>query len=135
MLMGIGAARADSLALRVTLNSGESESYALDEQPHVRFADGMMEISSTVLEASYPRSEVKSMDFTSVTTGVGTLEEDTVRYVFRNNVFECEGHGIRVYDLGGSCVAAGTGIVSLQELPAGIYIINVNEKSIKVIKK
>lgn len=135
MLIGVEASRGESQALRVTLASGESESYALDERPRVRFTEGMMEICSTVLEASYPRSEVRYMDFTPVTTAVGTLEEETVRYVFRDNVFECEGHGIKVYDLSGSCVGAGTGSVSLQQLPEGIYIINVNEKSIKVIKK
>lgn len=135
LLLSAGAASADeATALRLTLADAGTEVFCLDEKPQITFSGTEMTITSQALSATYERSEVKAMDFIEVTS-VDALSADEVCYTLHGNEFSCPGQAVAVYSLAGTQVAAGTGSVSLADLKAGIYIINVNHKSIKVIKR
>ncbi len=135
LLLSAGAASADeATALRLTLADAGTEVFRLYEKPQITFSGTEMTIASPTLTATYGRSEVKAMDFIEVSS-VEALPADEVSYTLHGNEFSCPGQAIAVYSLAGTKVASGTGSVSLADLEAGIYIINVNHKSIKVIKR
>lgn len=136
LLLSAAVGRASELSLRVNLSDGRTETYSLDEHPRISFDETNMLVGSDKLSASYSRDEVKSFDFvkkqsSSIDTAIG---EETV-YSLRDNVFTCEGKTVTVYSASGTAVAAGEGSVSLEPLARGLYIITVNNKSIKYIKR
>lgn len=130
----LGTAKADETSLRVTLRDGTTELYSLGEKPRISFSDGNMEVVTSKVSTSYSRADVKSMDFT-LATSVARFSGEDVSYLFRDNVFSCPGHDIKAFGIDGTFAGAAGDSLSLQELPSGIYIINVNGKSIKVIRK
>lgn len=122
-------------ALKVLLTTGGSETYVLAQKPTVRFDGTRMLVETPTVNAGYQRSEVKSMTFVSVDAGVDDVKADGVVYVYKDNVFECADHDIRVFDMSGRQAAAGHGSVSLAGCTSGVYVVNVNGKSIKVVKQ
>lgn len=134
MLMG-NVARADGHALKVTLAGGTAATYILTSRPVVSYSGGNMTIRNASLEDSYPLGQVESLTFVEDVTSIRTAAGGENIYCFRDNVFTCEGNEIRVYDLAGAIVSQGADTVSLRGLPAGVYIVNVAGRSIKVLKK
>lgn len=126
--------RANPQALQITLLGGDTETFVLSEKPVVTFSGENMTVTSPLLSSTYLRADVQNMTFVEA-AGVKALPGHDTVYRFAGNIFSCEGALIRVFSTAGAQVAAGTGSVSLQELPAGVYVINANNKSIKVIKK
>lgn len=136
LLLSAAVGRAAGMSLRINLNDGRSETYSLDEHPRISFDESNMLVGSDKLSTSYSRSEVMSFDFVKTPTSAvdASIAEETV-YSLKDNVFTCEGRTITVYSAGGTAVAAGEGSVSLESLARGLYIITVNNKSIKYIKR
>lgn len=134
ILLCSAAAFAQGTALKLTLTDGTSDTYLLNEKPAITFSGSDMLIATPEISSTYPRADVQSMIFTdSPDSGIEQTGNDTL-YIYTNNTFTCEGHQITVYTLSGAVEAIGFGSVSLAGLPKGIYIINVNNKSIKVIR-
>ncbi len=136
LLLSAAVGRAAGVSLRVNLSDGRAETYSLDEHPRISFDETNMLVGSDKLSTSYSRDEVRSFDFVSISTSVADIVpgEETV-YSFSGGVFTCEGKAITVYSAAGAAVAAGEGCVSLESLGRGLYIIVVNNKSIKYIKR
>lgn len=122
-------------SLRVKLTNGKTETFALSDKPAVTFSGDDMLVKSGTLTTSYSRAEIASFDFAEdVVTVVPVIDKDIV-YSYHDNVFECQGEAVAVYDLTGRLVFTGIGTADLRDLAEGIYIINVNHKSIKIVKK
>lgn len=129
------AANAGNYALKVNLSQGTSATYILSDKPVITYSVNDVIIKSQGIEDSYLLSDVKSFTFTeNGTSGIESVT-DNVTYEFHDNVFTCEGHKIRVYNLSGRKVASGSNSVSLESLDRGIYIVNTGNRAIKVMKK
>lgn len=126
---------AESTVLILKLSDGKSDTYLLNEKPVITFEGANMLITTSDLSNSYARADVKSMEFSSDDSGITLPVEHNTTYSYRDNVFSCQGHMIEVYSISGTRVASARDAVSLADLPAAPYIINVNNESIKIIKR
>lgn len=134
--LSAGVCHAADVSLRVTLNDGSSETYSIDKRPRISFDMTDMIVSSEQFSSSYARTDIRSCDFVSGATSTvdASVARETV-YRFENDDFCCEGGYITVYTPHGAVVAQGRNRISLATLAKGLYIINVNNKSIKYFKR
>lgn len=129
------AAHAANSYLRVSLNNGKVECYSLGDTPAVTFSGENMLIATPKVSSSYPRADVQAVDFTPVPARSEIVTADSeVVYTYDGNVFACEGAVIDVYDLSGAVVASQTDSVSLESLITGVYVVKVNNQSIKICR-
>lgn len=134
LMLSSATAFAGTTALKVTLANGTDETFLLSEKPVITCSGTDMIIRTSSLTASYPRTDITSMTFArNAHTDIRKVT-DNITYAYCDNVFTCNGQNISVYNLQGVCVASGSESVSLQDLPAGIYLINVNNKTIKIFR-
>lgn len=129
-------ATAGNVALQVMLNNGKAEVFKLEEKPAISFSPDEMLISTSSLSSSYPRTDVQTMMFLDnvATTARPSLSDDSVSYSYENGVFTCAGHEIAVFNVNGERVETSRDSISISSLPSGVYIINVNGRSIKIMK-
>lgn len=126
-------ANAAGKALQITFVNGTKAVYALDKEPTVTFSGDDFTIKSADVETSYKRADVDNFKFV-VDSGIVDLT-NAVRYSYSNNTFSCPDHEIKVYSLGGTLAAAGRDSISLRQLPNGVYVVRVNNHSIKIVKQ
>lgn len=127
-------AKAENYVLKVTLQGSTSATYVLDARPIISYSGNDVIIKSQSLEDKYAINEVESFTFVDeAEMDVDNLTQN-VTYQFHNNVFTCEGHDIRVFNISGQQVAAGNSSVSLESLEHGIYIVSTGKRAIKVMK-
>lgn len=135
MILAGTAAEAEDYALKVTFHEGQDATYVLSTKPVITYSEEKVMIKTASLEDEYPLESVKSFSF--VENGYSGLEAicENVVYDFRDNIFTCENHTIRVINLNGQCVAAGEDRVSMEALENGVYLVNTGNRTIKVLKK
>lgn len=128
-------ATAGNVALQVMLSNGKAEVFKLEEKPAISFSPDEMLISTSSLSSSYPRTDVQTMMFLdNAATARPSLSYDSVSYSYENGVFTCAGHEIAVFNVNGERVETSRDSISISSLPSGVYIINVNGRSIKIMK-
>lgn len=132
--IGCSMAYAENYALKVNLQDSSSAVYVLSDKPVISYSGSDVIIKCKNLEDSYSISEVKSLSFENNPASVMENVMESTEFRFIDNVFTCEGHEIRVFDMSGSMVASGIGSVSLETLRSGVYIVNAGNRSVKVIR-
>lgn len=133
-IMAGAVAHAGTYALKVTMGENASATYVLDDKPVVTYSENTVTIKSKSIEDTYSIGEVKSFTFVeSAYTEKGALAQ-AVTYDYRNGIFTCEGHEIRVFNLSGQPVAMGMNSVSLEALVPGVYIVSAADRAIKIVK-
>lgn len=135
----ISAKAADGKSLFVSFNDGSKIEFALSTLPEVTFGNDKMTVTATT--ASYELWKVSTFTY-GTTTGIKQVEA--------NNKFALEGDRIIVdgtnnkvsaFALDGKAVslspifAGDKTIIPLDELTHGVYIIKINNKSIKVARQ
>ena len=118
--------------LRVTLNNGRVEGYCLGEKPMITFADDNMLVATSKVTSEYQRDDVKAVDFTVSLDEWDVNADCDIMFRYEGHQFICAREEIHVYDMSGALVAMGFGRVSLASQPKGVYIVKVNNKSIKL---
>ena len=136
----ISAKAADGKSLFVSFNDGSKIEFALSTLPEVTFGNDKMTVISTATTASYELWKVSTFTY-GTTTGIKQVET--------NNKFALEGDRIIVdgtnkvsaFALDGkniklSPITVGDKtIINLSELTNGVYIIKINNKSLKVARQ
>ena len=137
----ISAKAADGKSLFVSFNDGNKIEFALSTLPEVTFGDDKMTVTSTAITASYELKKVSTFTY-GTTTGIKQVET--------NNMFAIEGdriivdgtnNKVRAFALDGTAVtlspilAGDKTIIPLEELTHGVYLIIINNKSIKVARQ
>lgn len=129
------------VSLRVTHVSGDESVFLLDRQPEVSFLAGTLTISAPGEEAmALELDDVASIDFLGVSgldapvaAGGITVAVSGGLVTFGNIP---EGSRAEVYAISGSLVSAmecsGSLSIGRSELPAGVYIVKINEFVTKV---
>lgn len=132
----------------VNLTDGTTIRYIIAENPRLTFDEENVYVQSDVAEAVYARSEIQTFTFEdySVPSSLDDAEDQNeivFRYVARNLIEvtgDIQGASVRVYAMSGQVlqnfVAQGSLVqIDLTDLAAGIYIININSRTLKVYKK
>lgn len=128
---GLFATGANSY-LRVTLNNGRVEGYRLGEKPIISFSGDNMLVATSKVTSEYQRDDVKAVDFTVSLDEWDVNADCDIMSRYEGHQFICAREEIHVYDMSGALVAMGFGRVSLASKPKGVYIVKVNNKSIKI---
>ena len=128
---GLFATGANSY-LRVTLNNGRVECYRLGEKPMITFSDDNMLVATSKVTSEYQRDDVKAVDFTVSLDEWDINADCDIMFRYEGHQVICASDETHVYVMSGALVTMGFGRVSLVSQPKGVYIVKVNNKSIKI---
>ena len=137
----ISAKAADGKSLFVSFNDGSKIEFALSTLPEVTFGDDQMTVTSTATTASYELKKVSTFTY-DTTTGIKQVEINN-KFAFEGDRIIVEGtnNKVRAFALDGTAVtlspilAGNKTIIPLEELTHGVYLIIINNKSIKVARQ
>ena len=137
--------------LVVELIDGEASSFALEDAPHLTFANGEVVVKSNESSVSFSLDGVKNYHFVTKTVSLGieritttpSANEPTQAFTNGKATFSGlkAGATIAVYTIDGRAVKTvkaaedGSAEIDLGSLPTGIYIVRTPAKSFKVYQK
>lgn len=132
---------ADSKSLFVSFNDGSRIEFALSTLPEVTFGNDKMTVTSTATTASYELWKVSTFTY-GTTTGIKQVENNN-KFAFEGDRIIVDGTNNKVsaFALDGKAIklspitAGDKTIINLSELTHGVYIIKINNKSIKVARQ
>lgn len=133
LALGCAAGHAQN-TLHIWQQTGEVVSYDFLEKPRITYADTNLILTTTKVQVEFPLSSVRKftfdVDMIMIDDAIGT-----VRATLKD-----EG-SLSIYTLGGVLVktvpaeAGGRHTYSLDELPAGVYVVKSKTTSYKVVKR
>lgn len=142
---------AEKRVLSILMKDGTNVCFYLSEQPLVTFVGDDVKIVSASEEAAIARTLVDRFEFLDeMPTTIEEIEVDDNKPMRDNleiseeavSISGLTGNGpVRLFTLKGKLVltatpdSEGAANLSLESLPAGIYLINYNETTIKFIKR
>ena len=132
---------ADGKSLFVSFNDGNKIEFALSTLPEVTFGNDKMTVTSTATTASYELKKVSTFTY-GTTTGIKQVEANN-KLAFEGDRIIVDGttNKVRAFALDGTAVtlspilAGDKTIIPLEELTHGVYLIIINNKSIKVARQ
>lgn len=137
----ISAKAADGKSLFVSFNDGNKIEFALSTLPEVTFGNDQMTVTSTATTVSYELWKVSTFTY-GTTTGIKQVETNN-KFAIEGDRIIVEGtnNKVRAFALDGTAVtlspilAGDKTIIPLEELTHGVYLIIINNKSIKVARQ
>lgn len=132
---------ADGKSLFVSFNDGSRIEFALSTLPEVTFGNDKMTVTSTATTASYELWKVSTFTY-GTTTGIKQVENNN-KFAFEGDRIIVDGTNNKVsaFALDGKAIklspitASDKTIINLSELTNGVYIIKINNKSLKVARQ
>ena len=137
----ISAKATDEKSLYVSFNDGSKIEFALSTLPEVTFGNDKMTVKSTATTVSYELWKVSTFTY-GTTTGIKQVETNN-KFAFEGDRIIVDGtnNKISTFALDGKAIklspttAEGKTIINLNALTNGVYIIKINNKSIKVARQ
>ena len=125
----------------VSFNDGSRIEFALSTLPEVTFGNDKMTVTSTATTACYELWKVSTFTY-GTTTGIQQIEANS-KFAFEGDRLIVDGtrNQVSAFALDGKAVnlspviAGDKTIISLDGLTHGVYIIKINNKSIKVARQ
>lgn len=123
--------------------NGTTSEVELYTMPRIVMTADKMQIKSSVAELEYDKADVLRFTFKNVGTGIDAVHSEVA---FRIDEDRVTFHGIpeagavKVYNLKGVQipvrlkVAGSDAVLSLTQLPKGIYLVNISGKTLKFIR-
>lgn len=136
----ISAKAADVKSLFVSFNDGSKIEFALSTLPEVTFGNDKMTVKSTATTASYELWKVSTFTY-GTTTGIKQVENNKFAFEGDRIIVDGTNNKVSAFALDGKAIklspitAGDKTIINLSELTHGIYIIKINNKSIKVARQ
>lgn len=136
----ISAKAADGKSLFVSFNDGSKIEFALCTLPEVTFGNDKMTVKSTATTASYELWKVSTFTY-GTTTGIKQVENNKFAFEGDRIIVDGTNNKVSAFALDGKAIklspitAGDKTIINLSELTHGIYIIKINNKSIKVARQ
>lgn len=131
-------ALADDYYLNVISNA--TDSYATASLKKITFENGNVVVTtSNGSSTSYAISAINQMYFSSIAAGIGSISTDN-SMAWDGSTLSLKGMQgkVQVYQPSGTLVAsesANSECIDLSHLSKGVYVVNVNGKSFKIVKK
>lgn len=143
LVLMIGTTTFAQKALVVELRDGSSTTISLSEAPRITFAGEQMSIISSTTSMDILRSDIKNYHFIDAPL---SIDETTApsQAVIENNTLTVSGVApnttITFYTVSGVVVkhavaTDGHCTITLNDLPAGLYIVTYNNTTFKFLKK
>ena len=129
---------ADDYYLNVIANA--TDSYATASLKKITFENGNVVVTtSNGASTSYAISSISQMYFSSTSAGIGSISTDS-NIVWDGTTLSLNGlqGKVQVYQPSGALVAsesADAERINLSRLSKGVYVVNVNGQSFKIVKK
>lgn len=139
LLMVSTSLMADDYNYLTITYSNTEESIPLPVVQKITFEEGYVVVTTEEGKHSYPISILDKITFTETATAIEALPEQAENITYKNGTLAIKGDGmLRVYNTSGAlvCIAhvkEGAN-VSLGNLPTGIYIVRMGDKTIKIRK-
>ena len=142
LLFVVAAASAQS-ALVVELRDGSNATFLLAENPRMTFAGEQLSIVSSSATMEFNRRDVKNWHFADTPSSVENITAES-KAKLEGGALLISGitddTAIALYSVDGvavkhSAVIGGTCTISLDDIPAGIYIVKFNNTTFKFRKK
>lgn len=136
----ISAKAADGKSLFVSFNDGSKIEFALSTLPEVTFGNDKMTVTSTATTASYELWKVSTFTY-GTTTGIKQVENNKFAFEGDRIIVDGTNNKVSAFALDGKAIklspitAGDKTIINLSELTHGVYIIKINNKSIKVARQ
>lgn len=134
-------AKADGQTLIVTLNDGQRVQFALSTTPEVTIANDQLTITTTETTASYELWKVSTFTY-GTGTGIDQATADQKAFTLSGDNIVVDGAAtVRIFALDGKAVtleptvSGGQTVVSLNGLAKGVYVVNINGKSVKITRR
>ena len=133
--------------LRIHQKDGQYVDFLFEDEPAIYYSDNYLVINTAVTEVQYPYALVAKFTFTDVKTTTEVIKEDlqTPTFTLDNYAIQITGAKanvkVSVISSDGKPVesyktdADGNAGFSIAALPAGMYIINSENLTFKVLKK
>lgn len=140
LLMASTSMMADDLQYLTISYNGSEESHSLPVVQRISFEDDYLVVTMTSGgRYSYPLSIVEKITFTETATAIEALPEAAKGLEYKDGKLDIKGNGMLcVYSSSGSLVSIANvkegANVSLNGLPAGVYIVRMGDKTIKIKK-
>lgn len=132
---------ADNNALIITFNDGSKQAYLLSSLPDITMSNGKMTVIYGNTSAEYDINTVRTFTFGSAATGIENIKVGKLEVNGDAIVIPSESAKVHAYTIDGKSanvkISRGNGAttVLLNSLPSkGIYIINADGKSVKILK-
>lgn len=119
--------------------------FMLADKPEITFGEGKLTVTSAAATVEYDQDAVSEYYFSATPTSVGKHVADGFSFRYTDNahvvISGTTSAKVSLFDTSGKllqsqAVTGGAVTVSVESLPAGIYILNLeNEHSFKIIKK
>lgn len=137
----ISAKATEDKSLFVSFNDGSKIEFALSTLPEVTFGNDKMTVKSTATTVSYELWKVSTFTY-GTTTGIKQVETNN-KFAFEGDRIIVDGtnNKISTFALDGKAIkispttAEGKTIINLNALTHDVYIIKINNKSIKVARQ
>lgn len=136
----ISAKAADGKSLFVSFNDGSKIEFALSTLPEVTFGNDKMTVKSTATTASYELWKVSTFTY-GTTTGIKQVENNKFAFEGDRIIVDGTNNKVSAFALDGKAIklspitAGDKTIINLSELTNGVYIIKINNKSLKVARQ
>ena len=139
LLMASTSVMADNYNYLTLSYDGSEQSISLPIVQRITFEEGYVVVTTTEGKHSYPIALVEKITFTENATAIEALPEEAKDLTYKNGTLSIKGDGmLRVYNTGGALVSIAYvkegANISLAKLPAGVYIVRMGEKTIKIKK-
>ena len=124
--------------LTVTCSS-QDESVSLPTVQRLSFEEDYFVVTTTEGVHKYPISILEKISFTETATAIEALPEQAKDLTYKNGTLSIKGDGmLRIYNAAGALVNIAYvkegANVNLNNLPAGVYVVRMGDKTIKVRK-
>ena len=119
--------------------NNEEKSIELASIRKITFEAGDVVVYTSEGQVKFPLSEMEKMLFSEAPTAIESMPMETASMKVSGGVLSVSGNGLlRIYSSNGQlqqmAKVDGSSRISLQNLPKGVYIINIGNQSIKFNK-
>lgn len=135
-------AKAEDKTLIITFSDNTTQTFVLSTLPQISMANDKMTITTSSTTAEYDLYKVKTFTFGTVATGIQNVGNNASISMKGDKIIVSGINAkVRIFAIDGKAVsttpiqADGQTIIALDTLPTGVYIINVNGKSVKISKQ
>ena len=137
LLMASTSMMADNFQYLTLTYDNHEQNISLPIVQRISFEEDYVVVTTTEGTHRYPITLLEKITFTESATAIEALPEQLENLTYKNGTLAIKGDGLlRVYSANGALVSVANvkegANISLDKLPAGVYVVRMGDKTIKV---